>query len=253
MKKVYMLLMVLPVISDACQRSQFSTAIRNTQNGCVTYTNQHQKQRIKTIKVKGPELKSDQKVEIASLAKESAILGLNHSLSRLEIYLPAPDSIRTLAPPKGTNIDFSARQVIKFKNGKTKTTSIVYQSADTLYYQSISKPDITQFVNIAQVDTVFLVRYFDPEKGKVVDIRKTEKLGLAGFILSFPGLVPLFGLPFAILAVIFGVVSLRKANRQPDKYLRNGKASLILGIIGLSVCSILLIYLAIAGAPGISM
>jgi hypothetical protein len=50
------------------------------------------------------------------------------------------------------------------------------------------------------------------------DNRKTEKLGLAGFILSFFGIIPLIGIPFAILAVTFGVTSLKRIKMNPEKY-----------------------------------
>jgi hypothetical protein len=49
---------------------------------------------------------------------------------------------------------------------------------------------------------------------------KTEKFGLAGFILSFFGIVPLIGIPFAILAIIFGAKSLGRIKRNPGKYKR---------------------------------
>ena len=61
---------------------------------------------------------------------------------------------------------------------------------------------------------------------------KTEGLGLAGFIVSLAGLFVL-GLPFGILAIIFGSISLGRINRSPGKYKGRGLAlaGLIIGII----------------------
>jgi hypothetical protein len=67
------------------------------------------------------------------------------------------------------------------------------------------------------------------------DNRKVEKLGLAGFILSIPGLVPIVCLPLAILGVIFGALSLRKIKRNPALYKGRGFAiaSIVLGVLGI--------------------
>ncbi|MEI6900288.1 MAG: DUF4190 domain-containing protein, partial [Bacteroidota bacterium] len=60
---------------------------------------------------------------------------------------------------------------------------------------------------------------------------KTEKLGLVGFILSFLGVVPLIGIPFAVLAIIFGATSLKRIKRNPQKYKGKGFAiaSILIG------------------------
>jgi hypothetical protein len=66
---------------------------------------------------------------------------------------------------------------------------------------------------------------------KKTDHRKTEKLGLTGFILSFLGIIPLFGIPFALLAIIFGAKSLKKIKKSPEKYKGKGfaTASIVIG------------------------
>jgi hypothetical protein len=62
--------------------------------------------------------------------------------------------------------------------------------------------------------------------------RKTEGLGLAGFILGLGGLFVL-GIPFGLLALIFGAISLSRINREPGRYGGRGFAiaSLVLGIV----------------------
>ena len=200
---------------------------------------------------------------IASVSKEPAFLGVNENRVVLNgdlipspnldhisgIAVCYPDTIKYIAPKKGTTLDFSALHIIKFKDGHKETAGIIYQSNDTLFFHLISNSDITRNVQVEQVDTILQVKYFDFTKGKVVDTRKTVKLGLAGVILSVLGLFPFFGLPFAILAVIFGAVSLKKINRNPELYKgkRRATTSLILGILGIAISAVLLIIYAISG------
>ncbi len=78
---------------------------------------------------------------------------------------------------------------------------------------------------------------------------KTEKLGLAGFILSFFGIVPLFGIPFAVLAIVFGFKSLGKIKRNPGKYKGKGfaTASIVIGI-AMIVMNIVVLIVSINAA-----
>jgi hypothetical protein len=63
---------------------------------------------------------------------------------------------------------------------------------------------------------------------------KIEGLGLAGFILGIVGLVPVYGIIMAILAIIFGGISLRSFISKPGKYKGMGFAvsALVTGILG---------------------
>jgi len=82
---------------------------------------------------------------------------------------------------------------------------------------------------------------------KKTDHRKTEKLGLAGFILSFLGIVPYIGIPFAILAIIFGARSLKKIKRNPEKY--KGKGYAIASIaIGCAIIATYIVILIVAAS-----
>lgn len=78
---------------------------------------------------------------------------------------------------------------------------------------------------------------------------KTEKLGLTGFILSFFGIVPLIGIPFAILAIVFGAKSLGKIKRNPGKYKGKGfaTASIVIGI-AMIVMNIVVLVVSINAA-----
>lgn len=74
--------------------------------------------------------------------------------------------------------------------------------------------------------------------------KKTEGLGLAGFIIGILGLlVPaIIGFFLCIIAVIFSAISLDKFKQYPEEYKGKGFAitGLILGIIGTVLCLILL-------------
>ena len=63
-------------------------------------------------------------------------------------------------------------------------------------------------------------------------VKKTEGLGLAGFISSLVGLFVL-GIPLGILSVVFGAISLGKMKRNPQKYKGRGFAiaSVIIGMV----------------------
>jgi hypothetical protein len=70
---------------------------------------------------------------------------------------------------------------------------------------------------------------------------KTEGLGLAGFIVSLAGLFVL-GIPFGLIGIIFGSISLTRIKRSPGRYKGRGFAltSLIIGIIDIAGIVILL-------------
>lgn len=206
---------------------------------------------------------------LASASNEQSIILMNkkqfrstdnqilsyHNLYRIKKDNCPPDSIKFIAPKQGTTMDFSAEYVIRFKHGTKKSVGLIYQSHDTLFYQLISNPRITKFILVEQVDTIFKVKYYDSMRAQVVDTRKPDKLGSVGLIFSFLGTIPFIGLPFAIAAVILGAISLRKINRHPEQYrgINHASASLIIGILGIALSTILIILLAISGGGGVSM
>lgn len=73
----------------------------------------------------------------------------------------------------------------------------------------------------------------------------SDRRAKAGFILSLIGLIPVIGIPFSILGIIFGAIGLRDIKN--DSYSGKGKglawAALGLGIIGL-IGNIILIVVA---------
>ena len=94
---------------------------------------------------------------------------------------------------------------------------IIQQSHDTLKYHLIYDPEVLRSAMMEQVDTIFQVESYS-HKEKVVDTRKTEPLGVVGFICSILGFVPVYGIPFALLAIIFGEVSIRRIYRNQERF-----------------------------------
>jgi hypothetical protein len=142
-------------------------------------------------------------------------------------------------------MDNSIKQEIKYKNGKKEKIYIISQSHDTLFYTLIDEPEIMRGVIMEQVDTII-----HSVKSKNVNAPKTEKLGLKGFIFSIIGLVPIIGIPFAILGVIFGLRSLHRIKNFPERYKGKGFAiaSFIIGILAI-IFNIIIIISAIISFP----
>lgn len=285
MKTIYILMIMLFLVTGACQRSQFSTTARHVENGRVTYVNKHriEKSRSHNCNFRKEHVKQEEAPAgrtnapslpipdnlIASTAAEPTIIAVSEHRFVTENepimtdnvrYQLAnegfhEDSVKYIAPKKGTTADFSAQYVISLKDGHKITSGIIYQLEDTLFYQLSSNPKVTRTVGADQVDTIIRVRYFDPDKAQVVDTRKTEKLAVAGLVFSILGIFPLVGLPFAVLGLIFGAISLRRINRNPEKYRGKGKAqaSLFIGIVMTAISAAILIALAISGGPNVSL
>jgi hypothetical protein len=271
MKKLYIILLALFLVNGACQRSQFSTTTRHSSNGKVTYVNHYPAERSKSSKFKYPknhltETKaqnnsmapdrtgvvnlpepeittinpapmSDYENLIASTSSEPAIIAEKKEQNSL------PDTLKSNMPKMGTTNDSITQQVIKFKNGQKETVRITSQSRDTLKYELLSEQGVVRFVMMEQVDTILLVKISNPIKAKVADTRKTEPLGKWGFISSLIGFIPLIGIPFALLAIVFGAVSLHKIHRHPEKFNTDkgfAYASLFLGILGIAFSIIMI-------------
>jgi hypothetical protein len=63
-------------------------------------------------------------------------------------------------------------------------------STDTLYYHLISNPNILISVTTDKIDTVLVLKVAEP-------------LGVAGTVLGVLGMVPVFGLPLAVMALVY--------------------------------------------------
>jgi len=278
MKTIYILLIAAILLSSACQQSQFPKTTRQYRNGTVTYVNHFGSEWVRSSTVKsrishpketethkklfaliGTVKQDNPQSEIAKISpasfsfKENLIAStsidpayilvnnkrvvpgndrilLHKKQVEVKCLSSKPDTIKNTLPKKGKEKVYFAK--IKFKNGQEETVKIIYRTPDTLKYQSILEKDVVRTVLMEQVESI------------LPDARKTEKLGLAGFILSILGLVPIFGLPFAVIGVILGVRSLRKIKRYPEKFKGKGfgTMSVIFGILGMIVSFILIFY-----------
>jgi len=237
MTKIIGLLIAVFLISVACQRSQFSTTIRQYKNGKVSYSNRYKLERDKISLIKFPGNNLNHAGVIQKTTIDDNSLAQNH---------PDPD-IQKIAP-----VTFNTYENLIASTSKEPTISILNEN-QLIAYNDLNIPHercqggdtIVLASSLVKIDTI------------PPDTRKTEKLGLAGFILSFLGFVPIIGIPFAIIGVIFGARSLRKIKRFPTLYKGKGfgKASLILGILAIifNIIIVIVVISAAAAAASSSM
>jgi hypothetical protein len=266
MKKIFILMVVLLVLASSCQRSQFSTTTRKYNNGRVSYVNTYHKERSKISRGKShknhltrtdaqnnisafssieqPSIIKSVNTEInpfqiqgnetliASTSTEPTMIRVNEDRGVPKFELSVKHQQDTIKPGNrsiGGTISKRAKQVIEFKNGRKDTVRITAISNDTLYYQLYGNPNINLSATIDKIDTVHIIRI-------------TEPLGVASTILPVFGMFPLLGLPFAVLGLILGIISLKRINRNPAYYKRVGVAynGIFWGVLG-TLISVLLI------------
>ena len=281
MKNLTIFLIALFIICAACQRSQFSTTTRHSRNGRVTYVNHYPAERIRSSMVtvhkshlQGTDAKNRSLVPITTGLLDSKASGITvitpvpfqrdenliASNSKEPILVApdenrityvSPDTTKSTASKKGTARDSITKQVIKYKNGHKEDVRIISQSRDTLKYELVSEHGVVRLVSMGQVDSILLVKSCLNKK-KVADTRKTEPLGKVGLIFSIIGFLPVIGIPFSLLAIVFGAVSLHKINRHPERFKGKNIAttSLVLGILSIVIWGLLILLLSAGGGPG---
>jgi hypothetical protein len=143
-----------------------------------------------------------------------------------------PDTLKSNMQKKGKTNDSITQQEIKFTNGYEATVKIISQSQDTLKYHLINEPDVVRTVLMGQIEAIYQVVPYSG-KEQVADTRKTEPLSIVAFICSILAFVPVYGIPFALLAIIFGAVSLRRIFRNEERFKGGSFAyySLVIGIL----------------------
>jgi len=265
MKKYYILLLsVLIMFSASCFRSQFSTTTRQYKHGRTTFANHHRTERSRLSKIKSPQKHlppidpqnpvSGAENLIASTSNEPVILDMNENrvvpgnqtvLSENEpngiiTYASIKDSIRPDTEKGETALNLSKPHVIKYKDGRRKTVRIISLSHDTLVYNNIGEPNVTRTTTMEQGDTI------------LPDTRKTEPIGVIGFVTSVLSLIPIFflapyiGMPLAAISVVLGLLSIRRIRHNKERFKGRGfaYASVVLGIIGFFTMAILLFSMA---------
>ena len=239
MKKNGICLFIILILAVSCARSRFATTTRQYHNGKVVYTNHYTKERLhlKRQKTKHP----------ASHTREtSAIIAGKpvdnpDKINKMDLIASSDKNIPILNNKEKQISRYTNNPYPEFQN--EKESSQPKHSLNTL----IKNLSAGIFKEIFHGDTT-LVNKKDNSKenasGTVkTDNPKTEKLGLIGFILSFLGMIPVFGFPFAVLAIVFGSISLSKIKRYPKKYKGKGlaTASIVLGCIMLVINIIIIV------------
>ena len=194
---------------------------------------------------------------LASNSKETIILAVNdnHLLPSDELNV---SSERLSGFKTGTSFQDTTRRskiqidtavmspmVIRYKDGRTETARIISRSGDTLRYQLISEQGVIRDVRMDQVETIVPAPLTPAKSDSTTAMpgnnRKTEPAGIVALVFSFLGLVPVFGIPFALISIILATVSLGKIRRNPEKYYGKGVAIASMVIWGAG----LIVYLAL--------
>ena len=213
MKKLYAVLVALAVLFSSCQRSQFATTTRTHKNGRVTYAKSYHHESRKRSKA------ITHGIWIKNVVMQSTFFSDRNKISVPEIagITPVPGiQSEELIASAITDPAF-----IAVKGNKDLPVPVCEWSI----LEVCIRTPLLKLINRRQDKMTQVLR----TTGRV------EKLGLAGFILSIPGLVPVVCLPLAILAVIFGIISLKRIKRNPALYKGKGfaMASIILGVLGI--------------------
>lgn len=212
-KSFVLLIVLLAMVLSSCQKSQFATTTRIYNNGRVMYAKKYHYDKRTLSQASSP------KNEISGVEMRSTLYADNKTVVTPEIY-----GITRVA-------------------GIQTESRIAYTRLEpvlTLTKEGLENSDARQqTINSKSLPPDTIVKEYRKEAGQIetppVDTRKTEKFGLSGFILSIAGLVPIICLPFAILGLIFGIISLRKIKQNPALYKGKGFAiaSIILGVLGI--------------------
>jgi hypothetical protein len=273
MNKFYVLMVVLFILASSCQRSQFSTTTRQYKNGRVSYVNSYHKERSKTVKRKSHKKHSTKTVSQNGISSDSSKEKQSICQSEITVINPVQmqdyenlmvstsnepiimmvsenrffskpglvfkhkkDPVKPDRHSIGATINKRAKQVIEYKNGRKDTVRIIALSRDTLFYQLYGKPDVTISVTTDQVDTVYILKI-------------TEPLGVASTILPVFGMFPVLGIPFAVLGLVLGIISLKRINRNPSFYKREGVTynGIFWGALGTLISGILIVLMIING------
>jgi len=250
MKKNSMYLFIIFILAVSCTKSRFATTTRHDHDGKVAYMNHYSSER----------------------------MNLNRHRSQRPSTPPPNVSAKTAGNAVGNPATINKMDFIASSDKNflilNNVEKLVSQSAPSLFPEFHREKELTQFKhpcdtlakdlasvsssgisqgdsNVVKKKTVSKENAAGTEK---MDDRKTETLGLIGFILSFLGMIPLIGIPFAVLAIIFGTIGIKKIRRNPKKYKGKGFAiaSIVIGC-AMMVMNIIIIASSISAASKASL
>lgn len=221
MKNQRICLFIIVILAVSCSQSRFATTTRHYHDGKVAYTNHYSNERVKLNlqKTKRP----------ATLTRNDA------SAKTARNQADHPDTINKMSLIASSDKNFvilsNKEQLIsQFTPGLYPEFPHEKELKQSKHPGDTSPKDLAtvSFKKNPQDDSTIVKKRENSnenaEESDQTDNRKTEPLGLAGFILSFLGAIPLIGIPFAVLAIIFGATSLKKISRSPKKYKGKGFA-----------------------------
>jgi hypothetical protein len=202
----------------SCQRSQFATTTRHYKNGRIIYSKSYSHEvRIATNnKFFRSHLKQENNSETVEFKTDQTY--------RIKKFIPVHQKSEEIL------IASSSAEPVYLKTGINENGSVEEPVISNKHLQGLIKSS-------ASPDTILKNNASQPSGSKTISAvkRKIEKHGLTGFILSIFGLFPILGLPLAILALIFGIKSLRKIHKNPTLYKGKGFAiaAIAIGVFGI--------------------
>jgi hypothetical protein len=170
---------------------------------------------------------------------------LNRSAAPLLLTKPLPS---TEGSYKQVDSGFIAAQpsgcdTIVFKKGTRVIGKVLEIGLSEVRYRECDNPD-SPVISILNSE-VFVIKYTNGTRDyfhsdntmpvpQASTVRKNEGLGTAGFIVSLVGFF-IASIPLGTVAIVFGIISLGKIKKHPEKYKGKGFAivSLIVGLIDL--------------------
>lgn len=220
MKKCRICFLIILVLAVSCTKSRFATTTRHYHDGRVSYTNHYSNERMK--------LNRHRTKPPATLTRDGSAKTARNpmdnpdTINKMNLIASSDKNFLILNNMERLISQYPTKFFLEFHHDKELSQS--KQAWDTLTKNHAAG----SLKKNSQGDST-TVKKIDNSKGNAAgtekkDNRKTEKLGLAGFILSFFGMIPVIGIPFAVLAIIFGANSLKRIKRSPEKYKGKGFA-----------------------------
>jgi hypothetical protein len=247
----YLVLVLTSVTVFSCSRSQFPTTTRQVVNGKVSYSNNYRRERPRLAGVRPSaglayQPSEEQLPVIPVKVVPVGMPGSDHP-ARVATGDTLADTIRSLAPVNGKVPDLSKCHRIKLKDGPVLDINVVHQDTNRFFYRPLSDPGTPVFVRHDKVE--WLIVPCTEKKAETVPEKKdpgsglpehpegsrTDPLAVVGMILTILGMVPILGIPFGILAILFIALSRNRIRKHPEKFkgAKLAKAALILWIAGL--------------------
>jgi len=236
-KLVFWVFMTL--LTSSCHQPSTITTSRKVHHGKVTYTNHHRNTLTLTGLLKNHVVKTSHTANHPGSVSET-LKEQNPSSERIAPLKPRQDEL-LLASVSARPVLLNQPVLIlpKPENATPrrisgKTPGYGRTGFDTTAHRKNGEP--------GQADATHTTK------------RKTEKLSLAGFILSCIGLIPIIGIPFAVVGFVLSFIGFHRTRKNPARYKQRwlGLAGIIVGGIALLglIVMIIVAYGGVTNANG---